>query len=74
MLKSLDTFTDNFDEYYEQFQLNGKEPSVLFVNFIDDVSKQYQNTDTQKSRVILNQFKRIQKEFGKKLGTQINNP
>lgn len=54
LLKSLDTFTDNFDQYYEQFQLNNKEPSILFVNFIDDVSKQYQNTDTQKSRVILN--------------------
>ena len=39
LLKSLDTFTDNFEQYYEQFQLNGKEPSILFVNFIDDVAK-----------------------------------
>ena len=74
LLKSLDTFTDNFDQYYEQFQLNGKEPSILFVNFIDDVAKQYQDSDQQSSKVILGQFKRIQKEFGKKLGTQINNP
>ena len=39
LLKSLDTFSGNFGQYYEQFQLNGKEPSILFVNFIDDVAK-----------------------------------
>lgn len=41
LLQSLDTFTDNFNGYYEDFCVTGKNPTSLFVNFIDDVQKQY---------------------------------
>lgn len=37
LLSSLDVFVDNFDKYYENFNSEGREPSILFVNFIDDV-------------------------------------
>ena len=37
LLNSLDTFSDNFDKYYENFTLESKDPGVLFMDFIGDV-------------------------------------
>ncbi len=57
LLQSLDTFTNNFDSYYENFNSQSKEPLVLLTGFIQDVEKQYENADTQECRKLLRQFK-----------------
>lgn len=59
LLQSLDTFTDNFDGYYEQFNSNSKEPLVLLTGFIDDIQKQYEKVDNAECRKLLRQFKLI---------------
>ena len=45
LLKSLDTFVQNFDRYYEKFLVEGKDPMMFFFEFIEDVKKQYEDTD-----------------------------
>ena len=39
LLQSLDMFTDKFDNFYEDFNANGKHPETLLVGFIDQVSE-----------------------------------
>lgn len=53
LLKSLDTFSGNFDQYYEQFQLTNREPASFFMNFIEDVQQQYQHGDTEEYRTLI---------------------
>ena len=59
LLQSLDTFTNNFDNYYETFNSQSKEPLVLLTGFIQDVEKQYEGVDNQECRKLLRQFKQI---------------
>jgi len=52
-------FVDNFDNYYETFNSNGKEPLVLLTGFIDDVQQQYKDADNAECRKLLREFKLI---------------
>ena len=74
LVQSLDTFVENFGGYYENFQLEGRNPGSLLFGFIDDVQKQYTGSDNKEYRTLLRQFKKIQQEFGKKLSTNLQNP
>ena len=74
LLQSLDTFTGNFDNYYQNFNVNGKEPVSLLLDFIQDVEAQYKDVDNSECRTLLRQFKKIQGEFAKRLGTKLDNP
>ena len=71
LLKSLDTFSGNFGQYYEQFQLTNREPASFFMNFIDDVQAQYKQGNTEEYRTLIRQFKKIQLEFGKRLSSNL---
>jgi hypothetical protein len=37
LLQSLDTFSDNFGNYFEEFQINDRQPLVLINSFIEDI-------------------------------------
>lgn len=60
LVQSLDTFVENFGGYYENFQLEGRNPGSLLFGFIDDVQKQYTGSDNKEYRTLLRQFKKIQ--------------
>jgi len=37
LLESLDTFSDNFSNYFEDFNINDRQPLVLINSFIEDI-------------------------------------
>jgi hypothetical protein len=47
---------------------------VLLTGFIQDVEKQYEGVDNSECRKLLRQFKQIQLEFAKRLGSKMDNP
>lgn len=70
----MDTFVGNFGNYYENFQVQGREPTTFFFDFLDDVHKQYENADTTEYRTLIRQFNKIKQVFVQKLGANLNNP
>jgi len=66
--QAIDLLEDNFDGYYKDF-IKTENPSIIFQNFIQDVSNDQKKTN----RKLIFQFTRIMKHFSKMQNSQPKN-
>lgn len=66
---AVDLLEGNFDGYYKDF-IKTENPSIIFLNFIGDVSNEQKRT----SITLISQFRKIISYFQKTIKGQMNNP